>query len=238
MEIINKEQLDNFKNKYNVYMLTFPNNKKYVGYSANIKRRWRSPNEYSSQKLVYAAIMKYGWENIKKEILFSFDDMKTALDKEAELIENLNLLNPQNGYNAVPGGNVPPKDNYNKMSEEQKLKFKEKHREAALKQWADPEKAAYLKQRMKEEYHKSRIAKSPEERKEIWGKHNIGKLPPNAKSILQIDLNSGEIIAEYDSSRQAAFAIGKDGPASANIRRTANGQGKQAYGYGWKWKNT
>lgn len=93
-----------------------------------------------------------------------------------------------------------------------------------------------MKQRMKEETHKSRMKKTPQERKEIWGKHNLGRKPANAKSILQIDLATNKIIKEYSSARQAAIALGLDPTAGSNIQRTARGIGKSAYGYNWRWK--
>lgn len=78
-------------------------------------------------------------------------------------------------------------------------------------------------------------AMTVEQRKERYGKHNIGNLPPNAKTICQLNLKTKEIIAEYPSARQAAEALG-DVTYRANIARTANGKGKSAYGFAWKWK--
>ena len=232
-----KDKLLQYKNKYVVYQITFPNDKKYIGFSSNIIRRWKGPSEYSSQLLISRAIAKYGWENLIKEVIFVSDDKQTALSKEAELIEKYNLLNSDYGYNMVPGGGDPPHNTYNNLSDERKQEWKEKHRQMAIRQWQNPEQAELLKRRMKEECHKSRMQKTPTERKEIWGKHNIGRIPPNAKPVLQIDLQTGEILNEYQSASQAARMIGKDNCASANIRRTANGIGKSAYGYAWRWKN-
>lgn len=232
-----KNKLLQYENKYVVYQITFPNNKKYIGFSSNIIRRWKGPSEYSTQPLISRAIAKYGWENLIKEVIFVSDNKQAALDKEAELIEKYNLLNFDYGYNMVPGGRDPPHNTYNNLSDEKKQEWKEKHRQAALKQWQNPEQANLLKKRMKEEFHKSRMQKTSAERKEIWGKQNIGRIPPNAKPVLQIDLQTGEVLNEYQSAMQAARMIGKDNSASANIRRTANGIGKSAYGYAWRWKN-
>ena len=52
-------ELSQYNNKFVVYLMTFPNGKKYCGYSSNIKRRWRNANEYKGQR-VYKAIEKYG----------------------------------------------------------------------------------------------------------------------------------------------------------------------------------
>ena len=82
-----KDKLLQYENKYVVYQITFPNGKKYIGFSSNIIRRWKGPSEYSSQLLMSRAIAKYGWENLIKEVIFVSNDKQTALNKEAELIE-------------------------------------------------------------------------------------------------------------------------------------------------------
>lgn len=235
--ITDKKQLLEYKDKYVVYSLNFPNGKKYIGYSSNIIRRWYSKSEYRYQRLVYRAIEKYGWNNIEKEILYVFDNSKDALQKEAELIEELDLLNPEKGYNVVPGGGDPPhgKDQY--MSEETKERLKQLRSENSKKMWQNPEKAAEVIQRMKETFHESRMAMTPQQRKESFGKHNIGNIPPNAKPIYQLDKDTNEVIAEYHSAGFAALSLGLDRSASSNIRRVANGTGHIAYGYSWRWKN-
>ena len=88
---------------------------------------------------------------------------------------------------------------------------------------------------MKEETHKKRMLLSKDELKEKYGKHNVGRIPPNAKPILQIDINTQEIIKRYNSSMEAIRALGLEKQASANIRAVANGKRKTAYGYQWRW---
>ena len=80
------------------------------------------------------------------------------------------------------------------------------------------------------------MKKTIQERKEIWGKHNLGRTPHNAKPILQIDLKTNQILQQYPSAGQAALALQLDKTAGSNIQRTARGIGKTAYGYGWRWK--
>lgn len=228
--------LSQYDNKYVVYLLTFPNEKKYCGYSSNLKRRWRSKNEYKNQKLVYSAIEKYGWDNLKKEVLYIFDNMEEALKQEKDTIQKLDLLNPEKGYNIVEGGGNPP-HGLQYVSKEGYKKMQENGQRLAKEVWGNPEKAAYAKQRMKEETHKKRMLLSKDELKEKYGKHNIGRIPPNAKPILQIDINTQEIIKRYNSSMEAIRALGLEKQASANIRAVANGKRKTAYGYQWRWDN-
>lgn len=224
--------LDNYKNKFVVYQLLFPNNKKYIGYSSDIKKRWSSSENYKSQQLVYRAINKYGWENIDKSILYTFDNSKDALLKEKELIEQHNLLNTNFGYNLVPGGGDPPHGEYQHLSDETKNKLKQIRSENTKKAWQNPEKAERIKKGMKEKFHQSRMEKTLEERKEIWGKHNLGRVPPNAKLIYQLNIKTGEILSTFVSAGAAARAVNG---CSSNIQAVANGKRKTAYGFKWRW---
>ena len=66
---------------------------------------------------------------------------------------------------------------------------------------------------------------------------NLGKIPKNAKSIIQLDLDFNTLQI-FSSSVQAAKSIGKETADSTNIRRSANSGGnKIAYGFRWRWKN-
>lgn len=234
--IVDISQLQKYKDKYVVYLLIFPNDKIYCGYSSNIRKRWRNEKGYRSQQLVFRAIEKYGWNNIKKYILKSFSNKEEALLTEYNTIKDNNLKNPNIGYNLVDGGGSLP-HGISYISEQGYNNMVINGKRLAHEVWDNPEKAAYCIQRMREETHKKRMMLTPEELKEKYGKYNIGRTPSNAKKVLQIDLVTGEIINEYSSARQAAIALGLDKTAGSNIQRTARGIGKSAYGYGWRWKN-
>lgn len=234
MIIKTKEELKQFKDKFIVYMLTSPSGKKYCGYSNNIQRRQsREGEEYQRNIAIYRAIKKYGQNNIQKEILYVFNNKEEALLKEKEIIEQYNLLNPEKGYNLIPGGGEPPHDK-KFISSEGLEKMRKNGIRLANEVQKNPEKAAYVIQRMREETHKARMKMSSEELKEKYGKHKIGVLPPNAKSIYQLDKNTLEIIQEFPSARQAAIALTGNGESSANIQAVANGRKNSAYGYKWR----
>lgn len=67
----NNEQNENeINNTYCVYMHTTPSGKKYVGVSKNnAAKRWDCGRGYLSNTHFFNAIMKYGWINIKHEVL-------------------------------------------------------------------------------------------------------------------------------------------------------------------------
>ena len=93
-----------------VYMYTFPNGKRYVGQSVNIKERWWSTAKDARAGVldfpVLRAIRKYGWDNVTKEVLlvcpqYALDYWEIAMvDAWDSLVEDLGGT----GYNAIPAG--------------------------------------------------------------------------------------------------------------------------------------
>lgn len=105
--------------KYIVYKHTFPNDKVYIGITSCIKPngRWRNGKGYETQ-YVYRAIKKYGWDNIKHEILFDNLTKEQAEKKEKLLIHQYKSNNCKFGYNIENGGCI------HKVSDKTKLKLK------------------------------------------------------------------------------------------------------------------
>lgn len=117
---------------YTVYMHTFPNGKRYVGITRQeVSRRWRDGKGYEGQ-VVYDAILKYCWDNIKHEILFEGLTKEQAEEKEKQLIKQYDTTSHANGYNIELGG-----DSTGKVSDESKHKNSEAHKGmmAGAKHW-------------------------------------------------------------------------------------------------------
>ncbi len=90
-----------------VYKHTAPNDKVYIGItSKNPIYRWNSGKGYMTNKHFYNAILKYGWDNIKHEILFTDLNKEEACQKEIELIAEYKSNDPKFGYNISSGGEV------------------------------------------------------------------------------------------------------------------------------------
>lgn len=86
--------------KYSVYMLTFPNNKVYIGQTYDTKLRWGlNGRGYEQQEILYNDILKYGWDNIKKEIVYKNLSYEQSIKKEKELINKYQSTNAKFGYN-------------------------------------------------------------------------------------------------------------------------------------------
>jgi len=94
--------------KYCVYMHTNKiNDKKYIGITSMKKpeHRWRKDGKgYGSQKYFYKAILKYGFDKFKHEILYENLSKREACDVEIELINKCNTRNRDYGYNITAGG--------------------------------------------------------------------------------------------------------------------------------------
>lgn len=91
---------------YFVYKHTFPNGKIYIGITnQKPEKRWGKGNGYRRQPYIYNAIKKYGWLNIKHEILYSGLSKEEAENKETELIAKYKSNQNAFGYNIANGGN-------------------------------------------------------------------------------------------------------------------------------------
>ena len=95
-----------------VYKITNKiNNKIYVGITNNIKKRWDNEKSYPAnpkkRQIIQNAIHKYGVENFVFEVLHRNISIDEAVERECQLIKELNSLIP-NGYNAHPGGQYHP----------------------------------------------------------------------------------------------------------------------------------
>lgn len=130
---------------YIVYKHTTPSNKVYIGItSRKPHQRWEGGIGYSHNVYFSSAIKKYGWNNIKHEILFENLTKEEAERKEIELIAYYDSTNRKKGYNISNGGNLTSKETREKiskalkgrtapnkgkpMSEEQKKKIGKAHK--------------------------------------------------------------------------------------------------------------
>ena len=188
------------KNNYTVYMHITPSNKKYVGITGDIpKNRWDSGHGYKQNPYFWNAIKKYGWNNIKHEILYTDLTEKEAKTKEIELIAQYNSTNINFGYNITKGG-----DTRASMSEETRLKMisKSKGQKRTEEQKLKYKKAAMLrpKRLFLSEEHKQKISKSL-----IGNKRALGNIKNRIK-VAQYTLDN-IYIKTWDCAKLAAELI-------------------------------
>ena len=78
-------------NNYVVYKHTCPNGKVYIGITCQeVNLRWANGLGYRNQ-MFYKAIQKYGWDNIKHEIVYKYLTQKEAEEREQYLIYVFNF---------------------------------------------------------------------------------------------------------------------------------------------------
>lgn len=95
-----------YNGTYCVYLHQFPNNKLYVGITndeINPNHRWKDGFGYITNKYMMADIVKYGWDNILHIIIANHLTKSEAENLGKILIDELNLLDTQRGYNLKPG---------------------------------------------------------------------------------------------------------------------------------------
>ena len=95
-----------YNGSYSVYIHYFPNNKVYVGITKKPpQQRWGSDGKgYVLQPLMWAAIQKYGWDNIQHEIVANHLTRAEAEATERLLIKQLHANDREYGYNIESGG--------------------------------------------------------------------------------------------------------------------------------------
>lgn len=105
---------------FRVYIHTLPNGKRYIGITTQKpEHRWgHQGNGYKENRRFFNAIKKYGWDNIKHEVVAEGLDKEEACREEQRLIKLYRTSERNFGYNYTLGG-----DHY-EFSEEAKQKMR------------------------------------------------------------------------------------------------------------------
>lgn len=207
-------------NNFCLYKHTCPNGKIYIGItSQNPLYRWNSGNGYSRNKYFFNAIQKYGWENIKHEILFENLKQEEAEHKEIELIAKYKSNQKEYGYNISTGGNGA---NGVKITEETKRKMSEAHKGLE-----------------RNETYRKNISLSKMGAKNGMFNKKDG-LHHNSKKIIQIDTKKN-VVRMFNSISGASRFLKTINPdisneAYKNISACCSGKRKTAYGFIWRYK--
>ena len=223
---------------YSVYKHTTPSGKVYIGITKQKPvKRWLHGQGYAKQNYFFNAILKYGWDNITHEVLFTGLTKEQAEKKEVELISKYKSNQRAFGYNIEKGGNA------NKVSDETKEKLRKAnigkhHNEETRKKLSLLESERWKN----DEYRRNQIEKR--QGKEPWNKGKITPLEArqkqrdaklgkyvgakhwNAKSVINLD--TGEV---FESIGLASKSLGvKNG---SKIVLVCKGKRKTAHGYRW-----
>lgn len=133
-----KIMLDRRNRQYSLYRHTSPSGKVYIGITSQpVEHRWNGGKGYMNVKssLIKSAIIKYGWDNIKHEILFTNLTKEEAIKLEIELIAHykslgisLNITSGGDGCADRTPWNKGKKVPYEKSSKLRGKKLSDEHR--------------------------------------------------------------------------------------------------------------
>ena len=197
---------------YCVYKHTTPSGKVYIGITGqNPLDRWLGGLGYKDNQYFMRAIMKYGWNNIRHEILYADLSKEEACAKEMELIKECKSNDRDFGYNHSCGGEYPA------LGSRHTEAFKNKMREL-------------MRGRVVTEETRKRMSQSAKGRNNREGL--FGKDCGHAKRILQIN-EHGDIVAVFYGVGEIARALNIASPSK--IGEVCRGIRKKAYGYRWQY---
>lgn len=224
------------------------NKKKYVGItSLKPEERWKKGKHYEHNTHFTRAIEKYSWDNFHHNILFENLEKEKAIFLEKKLIKELDLMNPEKGYNKTSGG-----ENF-KLSEEIKLKlskirkgeknsfYGKKHTDKTKKLISKNRKGKcsgndhpmYGKSHTKEAMKKLKVSGT-------WSNIEVHR-ELSKKSILMIDKKTNKILKEFSWVDDALYYLKSIDTKGYKYTRPSiynciYGKTKSSFGYKWKYK--
>ena len=208
------------KYNYTVYKHTTPSGKIYIGITKNdVQKRFNGGYGYRHNEYFFNAIKKYGWDNIKHEIIASGLNEQEACNLEIELIAEYKSTEKEHGYNIESGGRA------SKLSDETKEKIK-KSRIGTKHDQKTKDKMKVSRKRF--------LEKNPDYYKQK--SHLIDNMVEkailkNSKQVLQFDLN-GNLLFKWSSIREAER---KTNINRVSVRRCCQNIYKTAGGFVWRY---
>lgn len=243
------------KATYTVYIHIFPNGKKYIGITGKEPtKRWQNGHGYTSNEYMTRAIKRYGWDNVKHEILAVGLTKEEAEAMEIELIAKHRSNDRRYGYNITSGGEC-----IGKHSEESKAKMREKlkgrpssrkgkhHTEESKRKMSEAHKGLRYnigvpfteerRRHLSENHADVRGSKNPRYGKKVPAEeiarrlahrvYKVGAEHPQAKKIVQMT-DTGEIVKVWGSITEAAKEY-----CRSSLRSVLRGDYKHHRGYAW-----
>lgn len=204
---------------YKLYKHTTPSGKVYIGITKakDINKRWRKGKGYWSNAYFTDAINKYGWDNIRHEVLFVNLSKKEAEEKERELIKEYRSSERQFGYNIEKGGS---------LNKEVSDTTREKLRQNALGKKAS-------------DNTREKMSISHKGENCYWyGKHLSDETKRKLSELKGKKINqytiSGDLVGTYNSMTEVAQ---KYNVTRQNIYACCSGRRKTACGFIWRYAN-
>ena len=211
---------------YKIYVLSFPDGKVYIGTTRAKKAeyRWNNGKGYHKNQLVYEAIQKFGWDNVKRVVLLEGLSREEAEKSEIDLISRYQSTDGKYGYNVSFGGTSK-----GRFNEETRKRISEAH----LGKTVTPE------TRKKQSESLKGIPRTVEWKGKI-SLGNKGKVHTKAQNKFVSDLKSKEVICvesgdRFKNAKEAAHYLGFHNRGT-NIQNVVNRNDRTAYGFHWRYE--
>jgi group I intron endonuclease len=229
---------------YCVYKHTAPNGKIYIGItSQKPKNRFKGGKGYYHNEHFKHAILSYGWENIKHEILANGLNREEAIIEEKRLIAFYNSTNFKRGYNLMTGGDGIGTHTKSTLKKLREINLGKKWTEEQKEKQRQRLLGHTLSEESRNRLHDMRVGpnnpfygrKHSEDSKRRIKEHAAdfnGEKSVNAKAVIQLSLD-GSVIAQFGAISTAAKENGIPNPY--NITACCRGKLKTAYGYIWRY---
>lgn len=220
---------------YTVYRHIAPNGKMYVGITKQEpQKRWANGRGYINNIYFGRAIEKYGWQNIKHEVLLDCLTEKEARFAEEVFIFVWNLQDPKLGYNILSGGEINSGANHPNYG---KRRSDETRRKISI---ANSGNRHYNYGGSLSDSHKHKISKAligannpyygKKHSDEVRRKMSDASI--NKRKVIALDKNTMKIIAIYNSITQAEQDTGTD---HSSISKCCRNKMITAGGYIWRY---
>jgi len=197
------------------------NGKRYVGQTRRKFEERQAHHKKDSEVCdfkFYRAICKYGWDNFNWAVIVEGVESVESLNRlEQYWIKELDTF--KNGYNSTTGGEgcIVSAETKKKMSESRK--------------------GRHLSEETKKKISESHKGKhfSEEHRKKLSESHKgrTGANNPCSKPVLQLDKETGTVIAEFAGLNEAERVTGI---YHNDISKVCRGRNKSSGGYYWQYK--
>lgn len=220
---------------YSIYKHTTPSGKIYIGLTSkeDPNDRWRNGSAYSKNEHFRNAIRKYGWDNIKHEVLEAGLTRDQASEAEKKYISMFESHKPTKGYNLTEGGEkgvVFTEESRKKLSQSRTgqrynigVPFTEE-RKAKLR-GPRPKIAGSNNPR-----YGKKVPAEELERRQAHRIYATGGENPCARPILQLD-KDGNLVKRWGSIAEAAEIY-----CRTSIKDVLRGKYKQHRGFIWKYE--
>jgi|LFRM01.2.fsa_nt_gb group I intron endonuclease len=229
-----------------IYMLRNKiNGKCYIGQSVNIYARWidhKTPSKRNRGTVLGRALSKYGWENFELIILEECPEEKLDEREMYYIAKYRPAYNMNEGGKGNKGHRLPPevKKHLSLLGKQQwQTKTEQERQKIITHNLKGPKKGHEVREETRQKLrlsakrqfangmsdeHKHKISQSLKGRK----KHYIARKAP----VEQINKETGEVIKVYDTTKEAALAVGI---TPSNITSVCRGRQKTAGGYKWRY---